>query len=76
MAGEVGTKTNLSPARASLLGLTTPSSETWHEALSNKNIRIPRTKNNWLPLSPALWQFWAENGGIFKSCLRVSKLLI
>ena len=26
------------------------------------------------PLPPALWHFWAEKGGNFKSCPRVLKL--
>ena len=33
-------------------------------------------KNGHSPLPPALWQFWVENGGIFKGCPRVPKLRI
>ena len=44
------------------------SSETLHEALCNKNIRIPHPKNNWgRPLSPALCYNWADKGGYFQN---------
>jgi hypothetical protein len=44
--------------------------------VSNKiNIRIPIKNKNWGdPIPPALWLFWAEKGGNFKSCPRVSRL--
>ena len=44
-----------------------PSPVTWHEALSNKNIRIPRTKKNrGPPIPPALCYIWADKGGYFQ----------
>ena len=41
--------------------------ETWHEALSNKHMRIPHPTKKWgPPLPPALCEFGAEKGGIIK----------
>ena len=37
---------------------------------------LPIKKKSGTPLPPALWHFWAEKGGIFKSCPRVPKLQI
>ena len=51
-------------------------SETLHNALCNKNMRIPHLKQNLgPPLRPALCYFWADKeGGIFKIHPRVQKL--
>jgi hypothetical protein len=52
-------------------------SEILHGLLGNKNIWIPTKKNiRGPPLPPELGDFWAEKGGILKSCPRVPKLKI
>jgi hypothetical protein len=41
-------------------------SETWHEALSNKNMRILHPKKYGGPPTPALCYNWADKGGYFQ----------
>ena len=47
-------------------------SETWHEALSNQDMRIPHPKKNGDPPSPTHDGIFGQTkGGIFKSCLKM-----
>ena len=43
-----------------------PSPETWHEALSNKNMRIPHAKKTGTPPPHALCYIWADEEGYFQ----------